>query len=130
MTDTTPSTSGEQTELLSVSPKLASLNIARSVAFYRDRLGFEATTELEEYAILRRGEITIHLWPCDDENIPKMTGCYVRVRNIEPLYREYSAQGVIHPNGDLGARPWGMLEFAVLDNDGNLIQFGEPIPRG
>jgi hypothetical protein len=33
---------------------------------------------------------------------------------------------VIHPNGVLETKPWGLKEFTVLDLDGNGITFYEP----
>ena len=38
-------------------------------------------------------------------------------------YPDYSALGVIHPNGRLEDKPWGVREFSILDADGNLITF-------
>lgn len=34
----------------------------------------------------------------------------------------------VHPNGNLAYQPWGMREFAILDNDGNLIKFADRQP--
>ena len=59
-------------------------------------------------------------------DIPKATSCRVDVVGIDRLYEEMSASGVIHPNGSLTDQPWGFREFAVLDNDGNMIKFGQP----
>jgi hypothetical protein len=33
----------------------------------------------------------------------------------------------VHPNGDLQIRPWKTKEFSILDNNGNIIHFGEDI---
>jgi len=35
--------------------------------------------------------------------------------------------GVVHPNGPLRDQPWRIREFAILDQDGNMIKFGENI---
>jgi hypothetical protein len=50
------------------------------------------------------------------------------VTGVDALYREMVAADVVHPNGHLTDRPWGMREFAVVDGDGNLITFGERTP--
>jgi hypothetical protein len=47
------------------------------------------------------------------------------VRYIEPLYEEYKASWVIHPNGLLETKPWGTKEFTILDLDKNAITFVE-----
>ncbi|MEO0563306.1 MAG: hypothetical protein AAF125_14455 [Chloroflexota bacterium] len=46
-----------------------------------------------------------------------------------PLYEEYKATGVIHPNGGLAEQAYGMRDFAILDSHGNLIRFGKNIPE-
>jgi uncharacterized glyoxalase superfamily protein PhnB len=42
-------------------------------------------------------------------------------------WQELKEKGIIHPNGDLTDMPWGMRQFSILDNDGNIIHFGEDI---
>ncbi len=45
--------------------------------------------------------------------------------DIETLYAEYQQAGVIHPNGTLEEKPWGLKEFVALDMDGNGLFFFE-----
>jgi len=33
----------------------------------------------------------------------------------------------IHPNAPLEAKPWGQLEFFLLDPDNNLLTFGQEL---
>ncbi|WP_157962322.1 VOC family protein [Winogradskyella aurantiaca] len=49
------------------------------------------------------------------------------VNQIEELCKEFLECNVIHPNGYLEDKPYGMREFAILDVHGNLIKFGEEI---
>jgi catechol 2,3-dioxygenase-like lactoylglutathione lyase family enzyme len=107
-------------------PTLASLDIARSVDFYRHRLGFEEYARADDYARVTRDEVHIEFWPCADVEIPKNTSCRVQVGGIEELYAEYTAAKVIHPRAPLTERPWGIRDFSILDEDGNLITFFEP----
>ena len=51
----------------------------------------------------------------------------VLVREIDALFEEMRAAGVLHPNGPLGDKPYGLREFAILDLDGNLLTFFEPV---
>jgi hypothetical protein len=69
--------------------------------------------------------VQLHLWPCKDSEIPKNTGCYVNVTEIDKLYVKYELLGILHPNGKLEERPWQMKQFSILDNNGNIIHFGE-----
>jgi hypothetical protein len=31
----------------------------------------------------------------------------------------------VHPNGKLENKPWGIRQFSILDNSGNILHFGE-----
>jgi catechol 2,3-dioxygenase-like lactoylglutathione lyase family enzyme len=103
-------------------PKLASLDIERSVAFF-ERLGFRRRYADQAYAIIERDGVQLHFWLCSDERIPRETGCRITVEGIDDLFEDYSAASVIHPNGRLELKPWGVREFSILDADGNLLTF-------
>lgn len=108
-------------------PVLPSLDFGRSIGFYEQKLGFKLGFRYNERVGLERDGFELHFWPCEDASVPPVSSCYVIVKNIEALYEEYKAQGVIHPNGALESKPWGMKQFAILDPDGNMIQFGERV---
>ena len=112
--------------LLSASPILAFLNRAETISFYI-KLGFECNANWDGYLMFKRDNISIHLWICDDENIPKNTGCYIYVDEIEKLYKEFMDLNIIHPNGKLEKKPWNMKQFSILDNSGNILNFGQHI---
>jgi len=109
-------------------PKLASLDIERSVAFF-ERLGFARKASYPDYGVIERDGVEIHFWLCADPRIPKETGCRIVVEGIQSLFETYSTQGVIHPNGHLSLKPWGLREFSILDADGNLLTFEEAAPK-
>lgn len=109
-------------------PVLASLEIEETVKFYEDKLGFKRSWCDQNYGIVNRDRISIHFWHCDNKIFPENTSCYIYVDNVEKLFQEYKKVGVVHPNGALEDKPWGMREFAILDKDGNMIKFGENLP--
>jgi len=113
--------------LKSAVPILASLNADETIAFYTQKLGFTFRANWDGYLIFSRDDIQIHLWPTSDEEVPKNTGCYVNVTEVDSLYNEYLPLGIIHPNGKLENKPWEMRQFSILDNSGNIIHFGEDI---
>jgi catechol 2,3-dioxygenase-like lactoylglutathione lyase family enzyme len=115
-------------EFLSAVPVLPALDINQAIAFYEQRLGFTTEFQYDDYAGLSRGKIQIHLWLCDDRYIAENSSCRVNVRQIETLYEQYQLQHVIHPNGSLVTKPWGIKEFTVLDLNGNAITLAEPMP--
>ena len=114
--------------LLAAIPILASLDIARSLAFF-ERLGFKTKAWPEHSAgVAARDGIHIHFWLCSDASIPKAAACRIEVEGIDELFNEMSACGVIHPNGRLENKPWGVREFAIVDIDGSLVTFQQQLP--
>jgi catechol 2,3-dioxygenase-like lactoylglutathione lyase family enzyme len=111
--------------LVATIPVLASLDITRSVSFYRDMLGFVVVhAEPGVYAVLSRDDIQLHLWSCAERRIAENTSCRVQVKGLDSLYAEYAPKAVLHPNAsDIRLRPWGAREFVVLDDSGNCITF-------
>lgn len=109
---------------LSAIPKLASLDIQRSIAFF-EKLGFTQAAQYPDYGIVQQDGVQIHFWLCTDPTVPRATACRINVSNIEALFANYSQLGVIHPNDPLSVKPWGLREFSILDIDGNLVTFAE-----
>ena len=105
---------------------LASLDIRKTVSFYQEKLGFDKVGWLDDdYAVIGRDKVVVHFWKCDNRIFPENTSCYIDVEAVDELYEEMKAVGVVHPNGPLKDQPWGMREFAILDQDGNMIKFGQ-----
>jgi catechol 2,3-dioxygenase-like lactoylglutathione lyase family enzyme len=117
--------SDTSTRFLCAIPTLASLDIQRSVEFFRSVLGFEEKVHAAqgEYGIVCRGPVEIHFWACSEPHIAANTSCRVQVEGIEALYSACREAGVVHPCAPLAERPWGTLEFGVLDPDRNLVTF-------
>ena len=86
--------------LLAAIPKLASLDVERSLAFF-ERLGFKRRGSYPDYGICERDGVQVHFWLCQDPRIPTETACRITVEGIEQLFEVYSALGIIHPNGKL-----------------------------
>lgn len=107
-------------------PILAFLDMEKTVRFYQ-QLGFAVEAKWQDYLICIRDAVIIHLWRCDDENIPKNTGCYIHVTDIDALYKECQELQIVHPHGLLEDKPWNMRQFSILDNSGNIIHFGQSI---
>lgn len=115
-----------ETRFVSATPVLASLDIERSVEFFRAHLGFACVhVEQGTYGIVSRGAIQLHFWACTERHIAENTSCRLRVEGIDALFAECQAAGIVHPNAPLQARAWGTREFSVLDPDGNLVTFAE-----
>lgn len=114
-------------------PLLPSRSLSRTLAFYQ-RLGFQGKIlgEGDAYAILERGSVELHFF-LHDTLIPAESafGCYIRVLDVEPMHRAMAAahlpQRGIPRMDALAIKPWGMKEFAVVDEDGSLLRIGQVI---
>ena len=104
-------------------PLLAVSDIERGVTFYGDQLGFNCVYADDETAVLERDDVTLHLWRCTDRAILENTACRMQVAGIDELYAQCQARSVVHPNGALALKPWGLREFTVLDPQGGAITF-------
>ncbi|MCU0753506.1 MAG: VOC family protein [Xanthomonadales bacterium] len=112
-------------------PILPSRSIRATLDFYR-ALGFEGDAHASDaaYAILTRGTLELHFFhhptliPAESD-----AGCYLRVRDVRAIHADAGRLGLADagiPRIDpLSAKPWGLLEFAIVDPDGNLLRIGQ-----
>lgn len=112
-------------------PTLPSRSLPATLAFYA-RLGFagEIMGASEDYAILQRGTVELHFFRHPDlDPATSWAGCYVRVGAVDEIYQAMRGAALpLHgiPRMDaLMDKPWGMREFAVVDEDGNLLRIGQ-----
>ena len=126
-------------------PALPVQDAAASVAFYGERLGFEAVHHEGGFAVLVRDEAVVHLWEASDESwrdrpagerpvrsgaesfIAGTASCRIAVEGVDELYEELRQADVLHQvsRDGVSATDWGTREFATLDRDGNLLAFFE-----
>lgn len=112
-------------------PILPSRSLPETLAFYR-RLGFEGEIlgAGDAYAILTRGDLEVHFFlHADLVPAESWAGCYFRVADVESLHKAFLSAGLPSrgiPRIDaIGNKPWGMREFAIVDEDGNLVRVGQ-----
>jgi catechol 2,3-dioxygenase-like lactoylglutathione lyase family enzyme len=102
-------------------------DIAASLAYYRDVLGFEVTFEYGQppsYACLCRDEVGLHLLAAArTKRLAGQGGLCIFVRDVDQLYAEVSARGARLLNRPED-RDYGMRDFDVVDADGNQLTFG------
>jgi catechol 2,3-dioxygenase-like lactoylglutathione lyase family enzyme len=104
-------------------PVLTIEDMEKSLAFWRDRLGFSAATwgEPPTFAIVQRGTVSFGL---ATRAVSRNWTAYVYVQDVDRLYGELLALGV--PIADPPeTRPYNCREFVVDDPDGNMIAFGQ-----
>ena len=127
-------------------PALPARDVAASVAFYNERLGFDTLHHDGGFAVLMRDDAILHLWESSDETwrtredtlerpicsgaesfLPGTASCRIEVEGIDELYDELRHADVLHPVSRDGVddTDFGTREFATLDSDGNLVTFFE-----
>ena len=127
-------------------PALPVGNVAAAIAHYVEHFGFTALHADDDFAVLSRGEVVVHLWGSTDDSWqsrgdlaerPIRTGaesflsgtasCRIEVAGIDALFAELAPRGVLHPVsvGGVTGTDFGTREFATLDLAGNLLTFFE-----
>jgi catechol 2,3-dioxygenase-like lactoylglutathione lyase family enzyme len=124
--------------LKKLTPNLVVADVDRSVAFYRDLLGFAVNSTVPEaspyvFAIVKSGGVEIYLnapGPAHEE-YPAFKGrpiggtltLFIDVDDIRGAYAELKGRvEVVMP---LEKKWYGVTEFAFLDPDGYIITFAQ-----
>jgi catechol 2,3-dioxygenase-like lactoylglutathione lyase family enzyme len=105
---------------------LAVRDMTRSIAYYRDALGFPLTFQYGDpvsYACFCRDEVNIHLALAGEPRLSGHGGVCIFVRDVDAIHAELVERGakVVKPPEDYD---YGMRDFDVLDLDGNRLIFG------
>lgn len=117
--------------LIDINPKLPMRNKAITRDFYLNELGFEeyGNADFEGYLMVQKDCIQIHFFEFKELDPKTNYGqVYIRTDDIDKLYQSLvDKKTSIHPNGHLEIKPWGQIEFALLDPDNNLLTFGQSL---
>lgn len=105
-------------------PILQAINIMDTIEFYKCKLGFTSVS-FGNYAILRYRDTEIHIIMADNKKRFEQAACYIFVDDVEDLYVDLAAKELIYPKGQLVNDSRGCKEFTILDNNGNIIRFGQ-----
>jgi catechol 2,3-dioxygenase-like lactoylglutathione lyase family enzyme len=129
-------------ELKKLTPNLIVSDVARSVEFYRDILGFSLVTTVPEaapyvFAIVQHGPVEIFFnasepavaeYPAfKDRPIGGTLTLFIHVSDINGIHE--SLKGRVPIVMPLEHKWYGVTEFAFADPDGYLITIAEPDPR-
>lgn len=120
-----------------IAPQFLVDDLDRSIAYYRDRLGFSLDFIYEDfYASVSRDGFAIHL-----KCAPKLAAdrahrkqnehldAFIAVSGVRQLFAELQtrAANVIKP---LEEQPWNAIDFYVEDPDGHILCFSERTDNG
>ncbi len=113
-------------KLRSIVPMLWVINVAASVRFYCEHLGFTCPNQLAYWAVLERDGVEI-MFSVPNVHTPfersMFTGSlYFQCEEVDELWQSVKDKvTVVYPIEDF---EYGMREFAIRDNNGYLLQFG------
>ncbi|MDR6991813.1 VOC family protein [Luteimonas sp. 3794] len=116
-------------QIESVSPIFSVDDLAASLDFYLQTLGFELAWSWGEpphIASVCRDGIEIMLSQRSDISAPGAAQIYLGVSAIDAWHDALKSAGV-HMRVPIGDRPYGMRDFRIADPSGNEISFGQPI---
>jgi catechol 2,3-dioxygenase-like lactoylglutathione lyase family enzyme len=113
-----------------VSPMLATANMAETLVFFKDVLGFAVTMHSPNYLIVERDHQSIHLQNAANEEVLKLvrdhTEIYIEVSGIHALWQHVQTFKDRYRIRDLFDREYGMTEFHIIDPNSCLALVGEP----
>jgi len=116
-------------KLLSLAPLLWTRDIDVTIKFYRDLLEFQCANRMEGWAALKRDQVELMVsLPNAHESFDKIgfTGSfYFRCDDVDAIWnRVKDRAAVVYPVEDF---EYGMREFAIRDNNGYILQFGQEL---
>lgn len=115
-----------------IAPQFFTLDIPATLAYYKDKLGFECLGIWQNppvYAIVARDKHAIHFRCAEPPTanpgkyVDELLDAYLFIEDADALYEEYAARGVEFQRG-VANMPWQCREFVVKDCDGRLLAFG------
>ena len=116
-------------------PVLQVLDVTRSEAFYREKLGFTshgAWGDPPAFCIVQRGRVTLAL-DRSQEGAPvpvnQYWAAYLYVEDADALCAEFRRHGVEILRGPED-RDYGLRDFDIRDPDGHILAFGHDLSPG
>lgn len=103
--------------------------LEETITFYCEVLGFTCEEKNDDWgwASLSTGEVALMLAKPNEHTSfteAKFTGSfYFRIPNVDEVWEELKNRASVCY--ELEEFPWGMREFAIYDNNGYLLQFGQ-----
>ena len=114
-----------------IRPILWTDKLGETIEFYTNILGFTCAEKNDDWgwASLFRNEAAIMLAKPNEHmqfEKPVFTGSfYINVDNVDELWETIRSKcNILY---DIENFPWEMREFAIYDNNGYILQFGQPV---
>jgi uncharacterized glyoxalase superfamily protein PhnB len=118
-------------KFLGLKPMLWTNQLEETIAFYTNTLGFICNDKNEEWgwAALQKDEVEVMIAKPNNHmpfDKPVFTGSfYILTDKVNELWNELKESAKICYS--IETFDWGMREFAIYDNNGYILQFGQEI---
>jgi catechol 2,3-dioxygenase-like lactoylglutathione lyase family enzyme len=119
-----------------ITPFMHVRDLEHALDFFTGTLGFQVMYRQGNYAYFEREGVAFRLL---EEGGPdgappgnRRFGYYIDVRDVDGLYAEMKSRLDALPHGDVCGpvdQAYGQRELLVVAPDGNVIAFGQPLPR-
>ncbi|BFO68652.1 VOC family protein [Chryseobacterium sp. S0630] len=119
------------TEFTGLRPIFWTENLDETIAFYMNVLGFTLMGRNDDWqwASLRKDEVYIMLSQPNEHESNASIGFsgsfYFNVNQVDDLWEDLKTKAKVCY--EIETFEWGMREFAIYDNNGYILQFGEPV---
>ncbi|MGO9452907.1 MAG: VOC family protein [Candidatus Binataceae bacterium] len=115
-------------EIQALTPMLRTWDMHATVEFYTAILGFACDSQTEAWASLSRDRVSLMLSAPnyhEEDHAPAFTGSlYFRTNDVDELWLAVKDRARVCYAIETFA--YGMREFGIYDNNGYLLQFGQP----
>src|SRR5262245_22792061 len=116
-------------KLTRLTPMLTVTDMDETIQFYRDLLGFQCVSRSEGWAALHSGDVEIMIALPNAhlafEGPSSTASFYFNTDDVDALWQQLRHKTtVVYPIENFF---YGMREFAIRDNNGYLLHFGQPI---
>lgn len=116
-------------KIQALTPMLRTWDMPASVKFYTEVLGFACDNAVEGWASLTRDGAGLMLSAPNEhegDTAPSFTGSlYFRTDNVDELW--LAVQHRARVCYAIETFDYGLSEFGIYDNNGYLLQFGQPV---
>jgi DNA-binding MarR family transcriptional regulator len=111
-----------------ISPIFPVRDLGAALAHYA-ALGFRtfAYEDGDDYGFADRDRVGLHLAADPAHDVARAASAYLRVRDADALYEEWSKPGIGGRTYPVAPTPYKLREGSHVDPDGNLIRFGSAI---
>ena len=121
-------------QFLNIVAQLRTTDLAQSIRFYTEKLGFTVEFMYEDfYAGVRAGRHLVHLKLVDEVDpsiefvdLGEHFHLYLEVGDVSAAADRLRGHGV-HLEQDVHETAWGTREFVIKDDQGHTLYFGQPV---